>query len=40
MGYDGTTVFNDVHTLDLGGSAFLPQITNFSLEIPSEDESR
>ena len=36
-GFNGKTVFDDMHTLDLGASSFLPQITNFSLDVSTTD---
>ncbi|OZJ04591.1 hypothetical protein BZG36_02765 [Bifiguratus adelaidae] len=32
-GYDGRSVFDDVYILDLAASAYLPQITNFAVEV-------
>lgn len=37
-GFDGQTVFDTTYTLELAGNAFLPQITNFKIELPEEDE--
>ncbi len=30
-GYNGMTAFDDVHLIDLAGSAFLPQVTSFEI---------
>lgn len=35
-GFNGSSVFDEVWTLDLGGSAFLPQITNFGIVVDGE----
>lgn len=37
-GFDGHNVFDAAHCLELGGSAFLPQITNFVVINPEEDD--
>lgn len=35
-GFNGQSVFDEAYTLDLGGSAFLPQITNFVVSDPRD----
>lgn len=32
-GYDGKNVFDDVHMLELSACAYLPQITNFEIDV-------
>lgn len=32
-GYDGKTVFDDVYMLELSACAYLPQITNFEIDL-------
>lgn len=32
-GYNGMTAFDEVHLLDLAGSAFLPQVTSFEIDL-------
>lgn len=32
-GYDGKNVFDDVYMLELSACAYLPQITNFEIDI-------
>lgn len=39
-GFNGQSVFDEVFTLDLGGNAFLPQITNFVIDEIGVEEGR
>lgn len=39
-GFNGQNVFDEVFTLDLGGNAFLPQITNFVIDELDGEEGR
>lgn len=32
-GYDGSHVFDDLYTLELSSCAYLPQITNFDIDV-------
>ena len=38
-GFEGSGVFEEVWCLDLGGSSFLPQITNWAIVLPEDEEN-
>lgn len=35
-GYDGRVAYDDVHMLDLASSAYLSQVTGFSIDVVSD----
>ena len=37
-GFEGSGVFEEVWCLDLGGNSFLPQITNWAIVLPEDEE--
>ena len=39
-GYDGRTAHDDVHMLDLASSAYLSQVTGFSIDVDSDMSRR